>query len=505
MRRLSALVPVLLVPALVLGPLPPASAAPAQDGGSPPARAEGLVALGKEALDRPIEAALGWMKFMAAGWRDSDEHLGNGESPEAEIILGEAIEAAVKALVESLPGKKGKVRLNDALEGPVAGVVDGGIVLQVNKADTLVPWAEIDPAKLAILLARIKPTAEPDVAALATLRLLGGDPADAKKQSGKLAGDFGAKLKELLEDWKATGPELAAARTLDSILREKDPAKSIERFEAIWASLSGTKTASTFAAALREQFVLRGIDALAGDAALRTAVHGKFTKVPARAHPAAGPGGVGLEIEFEFEKDAEGGDFDPGALNQRLLGVMRSTGGFSRAKPVAFLVDQSRLVAAEPCGGVLPIEFAGDLELEVNGGLSEMARGGNVGFLGAGFTTADGGQVFLMQSFSILEVLGGTKGGPSMEKKIEKLGPGDTFAVTMKLAGGLLTFTRNGEQFDPKLKVTAEAPLRPFVLAGPGCQWFVERLVVRGTATRAGLEALARVMAEKKATALFGT
>ncbi len=483
---------------------PHARAQVAEKAPAAPTRASGVVELGADVLEPSVEAALGWMKFIAAGYRGAADHLGNGAAADAELALGDAIEKSLPACLQSLAGKKGKVRLNDAFEGPVSKVEEGGIVVTVNKFDTLVPWAEIDPAKLAVLVAKDKPTAEPALAAVATLRLLGGDAVDAKRQAGKLTGELGKKLQELVEAMKLVGPELAATRALDAILREKDAAKAFERFKAGWGAMKTTRLAGEIAAKAREQFVLRAEHAFGGDAALKSAVHGKVTTIPARAHPAAGPGGVGLEIEFEFEKDSEGPDFDPGQLDKTLLGLLKNVSG-SGAAPVPFVVSQSRLVSEQTCGGELPVEFGGDVELEVQGGLLEQLSGNKLGFLGMGFATQDGAQVVLLQNYSAIDVFtDGKRGGPSMEKKLEKLGPGDSFGIVLKLANGKLTFTRNGEQFDPALKLTPSGMLRPFVVAANGCQWYVERVVVRGTATRSSLDGLAHAVAEKEAKALFG-
>jgi len=486
-------------------PLGLAAVGRAQDADAPPpARIGGVVELAGEVLDRPVESALGWMKFVAAGYREPAEHLGNGEAADAELALGDAVEKSVKAFLETLPGKKSKVRLNELLEGTVVRIEEGGIVLQVNKAEALVPWPEIDPARLAIQMVKSKPTAEAEIAAVAMLRLLCGDPVDARRQAGKLAGELGRKLQELVDDWKSVGPELAAARSLDAALRERDATKAVELLRSGWTSIRTTRLGGEVAAKTREQFVLRGEQAFAGDVALKATVHGRITTTPSRAHPAAGPGGVGLEIEYDFEKDAEGPDFDPGAMSPALRGVLRSASGGRDVRPVPFVVHQSRLVGGEPCGGELPIEFGGDVEIEVQGGLTEMPRQ-PFGFLGVGLTTRSGDQMILLQNYAALDVVeAGKKGGPSMEKKIEGLRAGAAHGVTLRLAGGKLTFTRDGQKFEPALNVAPLGMLRPFVIAGSGCQWFVQRLVVRGTATRESLELLARRVAEKEADALFG-
>jgi hypothetical protein len=467
-----------------------------------PARAGSVVEIGSDVIERPVESALGWVKFMAAGYRGTADHLGNGGAADAELALGEAIEKSLPAFLQTLPGKKTKVRLNDAVEGTITKVEDGGIVVNVNKADTLVPWGEIDPGKLAAQWIKAKPTAEPEVAALAVMRMLGGDAGDAKAKSGKLTSELGAKLKELLEDWKTVGPELAAARALDAALREKDPAKAVERFRTAWAASKSSKLAAGVAAKAHEQFVLRGEQAFAGDAALKSMVHGKVTTTPARAHPGAGPGGVGMEIEYDFEKDSEGPDFDPAGMNPKLRAILKKFHGTDTA-PVPFLVSSSRLAAVDACGGVLPLEFGGDVELDFQGGTNESVTKPELGALSVGFTTPDGSQIVIFTNFSVVEVVQAPK-GESAQKKIEPLRPGLAFGCTLKVAGGKVVAMRDGEALEPPPKIEAKGMWMPFVLGAGGCQWYVERMVIRGTATRASLASLARLMAEREAKALFG-
>ena len=113
------------------------------------------------------EAAFGWLRFMAAGYRNSAELLGQGAAADAELAVGEAIEKAVRPLLEAQVGKKGKVKLSDTADGPVTKVDDSGVTITMNKADVLVGWADLDPKQLGLLLSKGKPTADGDVVAAA--------------------------------------------------------------------------------------------------------------------------------------------------------------------------------------------------------------------------------------------------------------------------------------------------------------------------------------------------
>src|SRR5262249_55390250 len=137
---------------------------------------------------------------------------------------------------------------------------------------------------------------------------------------------------------------------------------------------------------------------------------------PAKASPAAGPGGVGLEIEYEFEKDSEGTDFDVKSVPMFLQATLRGI-GHGGGSPEPFKVTQSRLKPTGVNGGVLPIEFAGDLEVESIGGLSEDFAGGKgVGYIAVGATSDDGREQLFLEKQCILETFVGGKAGPIAKK-----------------------------------------------------------------------------------------
>jgi len=487
---------------LPLLPLLPASAAPPPT--DEPARVGSLVELIKEPDDHDGEAVMGWLKFFAAGYKGGADLVGHGKAADAELAIAEAIEKVVRPALEAQVGKKGKVKLNDAADGPVTKVDDAGVTVTLAKVDTLVTWGDLDPKQLGLLVSKGKPTADGDVAAAAALKLLGGDSGDAKQRSQKITSEIGKKLGELLEDMKEVGPLLKAGRALDGALREADPVKAVERFKAAWPIAKETTLGSGAAKGLREQFVLRCAAANAGKKALAAAFHGKVATDPSKLHPDAGPGGVGLSIEWEFDKDAEGQDFDPALLPKGVLSSIRVRDG-SSTTPTPFLVSQSRLQqdGATMGAGALPLEFCSDVEIELQGGLAEALKGTSVGLIACGLTSKDGSDRVVTSNFYVLESMLGGKGAATWEKKHENLFPGSQFATTLKLGGGKMSYARLPEQ-SPPLPFATSAPLRPFLVIVGVPSWFVERIVIRGTATGESMNALARVVAEREARALFG-
>src|SRR5262245_34800346 len=156
-------------------PSKPADAKPAEPKPAPeePRPTVGLAELAKSVADKNAVAALGWLEFMNVGYKGAADHVGQGEAADAELALGGAVEKGVQALLPTLAGKKGKVRLNDAIEAPIVRVADDGLVVTTGKnEEKTVPWREVDPAKLAVLLVRNKPTADEEVATVSMLRLL---------------------------------------------------------------------------------------------------------------------------------------------------------------------------------------------------------------------------------------------------------------------------------------------------------------------------------------------
>ena len=484
-----------------------AFAAIGQDAAKPaagPTPAKSLIEIATKLTETPAEAAVGWLQFAAAGYKKAADLLGKGNAADAELALGGAMEKAVPAFCATLVGKKLKVKLNETAEGTVAKVEEGGITLMVNKAELLVAWPDIDPAKIAFAWAKSKPTSDEDVASLAVLKALGGEIGDAKKNATKLTGELGKKLGEFADDWKAVGPEMKAARALDAALRETDPVKGTDKLKAAWGDAKASKLGGDLKDVLREQFMLRAVKANAGDVALNAAFHGKVKRDPARASPAAGPGGVGLEIEYEFEKDSEGPDFDASSHNQALLGFFRNMEGGTAPAVSSFKVEQSRLIANGACGGPLPLEFGGDMEMELQGGIVEAPKGNDIGGIVAGWVAANGKQFVALDSFvTAIAVLEQGKRGPNTTKKIEDVRPGLALSAILRYSGGKLYFTRNGEAIDPPLEFALAGPVEPFIIASSKSQWYVERVLFRGTVTRTSLEGLAVKIAEKDAAALF--
>lgn len=449
------------------------------------------------------EAAFGWLRFMAAGYRNSAELLGQGAAADAELAIGEAIEKAVRPLLDAQVGKKGKVKLSDTADGPVTKVDDSGVTITMNKADVLVGWADLDPKQIGLLLSKGKPTADGDVVAAAALKLLSGDAVDAKQRSTKLTSEIGKKLGELLADMKEVGPELKAARALDAALRDPDPKKAVERFKAAWPEAKATKLGEEAKTALSQQFIARGEEAFRGPDSLSAAIHAKVTTNPSKLHPDAGAGGMGLVLEYDFEKDNEGPDFDPTGVPNAVLGMVKTQGGGAPTSANPFKVAQSRLLPDGLSAGALPISFCADVEVELQGGFAETWRGEPVGFYLFGLISADGNDRVLIQNFSVIEsTLGGAK-GPSAEKKIEKPNPGVQVFTQFQMGNGKMTLLLNGAP-TPPLNYAPSAPLRPFLLAGGPPTWFLERLVIKGTATGASLGKLSRLVAEREAKALFG-
>jgi hypothetical protein len=488
--------------AFALLPLLPASAAMAPP--DEPARVGSLVELIKEPEDNAGDAVMGWLKFFAAGYQGSADFVGQGKAADAELVIGEAIEKVVRPALAAQVGKKGKVKLNDAVDAPITKVDDSGVTVTLAKVETLVTWGDLDPKQLGLLVSKGKPTADGDVVAAAALKLLGGDSADAKQRSQKITSEIGKKLGELLEDMKEVGPQLKAGRALDGALREADPTKAVERFKAAWPIAKETSLGAGAAAGLREQFMLRSAAANGGKKALAAAFQGKVTTDPSKLHPDAGPGGVGLSIEWEFDDGAEGGDFDPTLVPKPVLAGVRSRDG-SSIVPAPFLVSQSRLMqdGAAMGAGALPLEFCPDVEIELQGGLAEQLSGGTVGLIACGLSTKDGSDRVVTSNFYVLESQIGGKGAASWEKKHEGLQPGSQFATTLKLGGGKMTYARLPET-SPPLPFAPSAPLRPFLFIVGVPSWFVERIVIRGTATGESMGQLARVVAEREAKALFG-
>ncbi|MBM4014034.1 MAG: hypothetical protein FJ293_03595 [Planctomycetes bacterium] len=493
------------IPWLMPTSLPPATApvaAPAAR--EETARVNSLPELIPEPLDTSSEAVLGWLKFMAAGYRGAADHLGNGNAADAELALGDVIEKTARAALEAQVGKKGKVKLNDAADGPITKVDDSGVTATIQKTETLVTWGEIDPKQIGLLISKAKPTAENEIVAAAALKLLSGDGVDAKQRAGKLTSELGTKLGELLEDMKTVGPVLKSARALDGALREADPVKAVEKFKAVWPEAKVTGLATDAAKALRAQFVLRATEASGGQKALAAAFHAKVTTNPSKLHPDAGPGGVGLTLEYDFEKDAEGRDFDVALLPKGVLGMAKGGGG-ATPTPTPPLVSQSRLLqdGDSLAAGALPIEFCADVEIELQGGLAEMIAGSQLGFVLVGLATADGKDRIITQNYAAIDcsIAGGA--GPSWEKKIEPLGRGMQWATTLRMANGKLTYARLPET-SPALNFAPSGPMRLFLLLGGPPTWFIERMVVKGTATGESMAKLAGLVAEREAKALFG-
>ncbi len=470
---------------------------------APIAPVSSIVELVPEPSATATEAAFGWLKFMAAGYRNSADLLGQGSAADAELVVGEAIEKAVRPLLDAQVGKKGKVKLNDAADGPITKVDDSGVSVTVNKTETLVAWADLDPKQIGLLLSKGKPTAEADIVAAAALKLLGNDGADAKQRAAKLTGEVGKKLGELLADFKEVGPELKAARALDAALRDGDAGKAVERMKAAWPEAKATKLGEDVKTALREQFVQRGESAFRGPQALSAAIHGKVTTNPSKLHPDAGEGGMGIAIEYDFEKNLEGGDFDPATLPKSALQMVKSSDGRAVSSVNALQVAQSRLLPNDVSGGALPIEFCADVEVELQGGFAETWRGEPVGFYLFGLTTADGSDRIVLNNFCVLESVVGGKNGASSEKKIEKPNPGVQVFTQFSMAGGKMVMKLNGDP-TPQLNFAPSGPLRPFLMAGGPPTWFLERFVIKGTATGASLGMLARLVAAREAKALFG-
>ncbi len=468
------------------------------------ARVGSLTELIPDPLDTSTEAVLGWLKFMAAGYRGAADHLGNGNAADAELALGDVIEKTARAALEAQVGKKGKVKLNDAADGPITKVDDSGVTATINKTETLVAWGEVDPKQIGLLISKAKPTAENEVVAAAALKLLSGDIVDAKQRAGKLTSELGKKLGELLEDMKAVGPVLKVGRALDGALREADPVKAVERFKAVWPEAKTTNLGTDAAKALRAQFVLRATEASGGQKALAAAFRAKVTTNPSKLHPDAGPGGIGLAFEYDFETDAEGKDFDPALVPRQALALV-SGGGAGPPTPNAPMVAQSRLMQDGDsfAAGALPIEFCADVEIELQGGLAERIVGNKLGYVLVGLITGDGKDVVCTQDYTSVECSIAGGGGPSWEKKIEPLGPGMQWATTLRMANGKLTYARLPET-SPSLNFAPSGPLRLFVLIGGPPTWFIERMVVKGTATGASMAKLASVVAEREAKALFG-
>jgi len=489
------LIPFVLAASLTFQDAKAADAAPANS----------LADAAKDVNDKTAQEAVAWAHFLGNGCKGAADCFATNEHAEADLLLGGAIETAVKTAVDGLAGKKGKVKLNDAAEGPVTKVGDDGVTVTLNKAEALVTWADVDPKCLAVLVGKAKSTADNDVAAIAMLRLLAGEIGDAKKQSTKLAGDAGKKLGEMVDVSKALLPELKSARALESALRDPDAARAIEKLKAAWNDAKATKVGAESKKGLHAQYVLRGEKAFAGEKALNGLVHGKVKVNPAKASPAAGPGGVGVEIEYEFEKDSEGADFDAATLPNSLVATAKRLGrGVVTFAP--FTVTQSRLKPAGASGGMLPIDFAGDFEAEVFAGLKEDLQGsGNVsvGVMKAGFSSAEGDVIASMTDQHYLETVVGGKPGPTAEKKLPDLHPGTQLNSTLTLRGGQLSIAMNGDPTAP-IAFSTRKPLRFFLLFAADPAWYIERLVIRGTATGDSMKELAHVLGEKQAAALFG-
>ena len=469
-----------------------------------PKAAASLGDLERDVTDKTAEAAVDWARFLGNGCKGAAEVFGTGEHADAELALGGAIEAALKTAVDGLAGKKTKVKLNDAVDAPVTKVGEAGPTVLLNKAETLVVWADVEPKYLALLISKGKPTDEPSLAAMATLKLLSGEPGEAKKQAGKLAGDLGKRLGDLVEFQKALAPELKSARALESALRDVDPARALDKLKAAWPEAKATKVGEQLKKRLHEQYVERGGRAYAGQKALDGLIHGKVTVNKAKASPAAGAGGVGLEIEFEFEKDSEGADFDPKAVPMFLQSTLRQISRGS-GTPEPFKVSQSRLKPTGVNGGMLPIEFAGDLEIESIGGLGEDWTGKPPGFISVGATTEDGHEQVFLNNQCVLETHIGGKAGPTAKKEFDKkdMHAGMQVDTMMRYAGGKVSMSLNGDA-TPPADFALTKPVRVFVLAAAGVDWYVERLVIRGTATGASMAALGRILADRQATVLFG-
>jgi hypothetical protein len=442
--------------------------------------------------------AVGWAHFQGEGFRHADDCFGDGAAPQR--ARAEAIEPAVKKVLEEIAGKKTRFKLNDAVDLPIASIGETGITVRDKKTETLVPWADIDGRFFAILIARAKPTDEPTLAAVAMLRFLDGELGEIRRQAKQQTGEIGKALTAVLDDAKTLEPEVKAARALESALRAPDAGEGLQKLAAAWPEAKASKVGEALKKHLRAQYVRRGERAFAGKAALEGLIHGKVTVNPAKAAPAAGPGGVGMEIEYEFEKDAEGADFDPGDLPIHLQNLLRRQGGSMTAEPLK--VTQSRLMGGGNSAGILPLEFAGDLEIESVGGLSPDFQGGKPAILEVGCSTDDGRDLAVMTNQSSVDVVTGGRPGGSQTKNITG-GPGSQWDSVMKVGAGAVTLTVDGEALKP-VAAALKPGLRVWVVAAPRADWYIERLVIRGTATGASMTNLAHVLAEKRARELFG-
>jgi len=464
--------------------------------------ANSLADAAKDVTDKTALEAVAWARFLGAGCKGAADCFGTTEHADADLLLGGAIETTVKTAVDGLAGKKGKVKLNDAAEGTVTKVGEDGVTVNLNKAEVLVTWADVDPKALAVLVGRAKSTADNDLAAAAMLRYLAGDVGDAKKQSTKLTSEAGKRLGEMVEASKALFPELKSARALESALRDPDQSRGLDKLKAAWNDAKATKVGAESRKALHAQFVLRAEKAFAGEKALNGLVHGKVKVNPAKASPAAGPGGVGLEIEYEFEKDSEGADFDSATLPNSLVMFAKRIGHGS-AQFTPFTVTQSRLKPGNTSGGMLPIDFAGDFQVELSAGLKEDLQSGVVGLMQAGFATTDGELLAAMDNMCELETTVAGKAGPGAKKDLGQIHAGQQFTSTLDLRGDKLSVSLNGDATAP-VAFSSKKPLRFYLFFAANPQWWIERLTIRGTATGDGMKELAHVFGEKQAAALFG-
>jgi len=167
-----------------------------------------------------------------------------------------------------------------------------------------------------------------------------------------------------------------------------------------------------------------------------------------------------------------------------------------------FTVKSSRLKPGGAGGGMLPIDFAGDFQVELFAGLKEDLQGGAIGLMQAGFASTDGDVVAAIDQMCQLETTVGGKAGPGAKKDLGKIGPGSQFTSTLDLKGDKLSVSLNGDATAP-VAFSTKKPMRFFLLFAITPDWYIERLIIRGTATGESMSAMAHVLAEKQAAALF--
>src|SRR5262249_34996159 len=83
---------------------------------APESPANSLADAAQDVTDKTALEAVAWARFLGAGCKGAADCFGTTEHADADLLLGGAIETAVKTAVDGLAGKKGKVKLNDAAE-----------------------------------------------------------------------------------------------------------------------------------------------------------------------------------------------------------------------------------------------------------------------------------------------------------------------------------------------------------------------------------------------------